>query len=79
MRFCFSRAEASASRLAELNPYVNIQTSTSSISDGNLEFLTHYQVYLHVIASDRYAGDRFAYRSGTMDFFRLSHAHDKLI
>ncbi|KAJ7376610.1 Ubiquitin-like modifier-activating enzyme 6 [Desmophyllum pertusum] len=38
-----NRAEASASRLAELNPYVNIQTSTSSISDGNLEFLTHYQ------------------------------------
>lgn len=38
-----NRAEASASQLAELNPYVNIQTSTSSISDGNLEFLTHYQ------------------------------------
>lgn len=38
-----NRAEASASRLAELNPYVNIQTSTSSISKGNFDFLTHYQ------------------------------------
>ena len=44
LKLCFFRAEASASQLAELNPYVNIQTSTSSISNGNFEFLTHYQV-----------------------------------
>ena len=46
--FCFVilffRAEASASLLAELNPYVTIQTSTASISSGNLDFLKHYQV-----------------------------------
>ena len=41
---CFCRAEASASRLAELNPYVNIQTSTSSISKDDFDFLKHYQV-----------------------------------
>ncbi|XP_073242373.1 ubiquitin-like modifier-activating enzyme 6 [Porites lutea] len=38
-----NRAEASASLLAELNPYVAIQTSTTSISSGNLDFLKHYQ------------------------------------
>jgi len=38
-----SRAEASAARLAELNPYVNIQTSTSSINKGDFDFLKHYQ------------------------------------
>ena len=46
--FCFvilfSRAEASASLLAELNPYVTIQTSTTPIGSGNLDFLKHYQV-----------------------------------
>ena len=46
--FCFVilffRAETSASLLAELNPYVTIQTSTTSISSGNLDFLKHYQV-----------------------------------
>ena len=44
--FVFFRAEASAARLAELNPYVNIQTSTSSISKGDFGFLKHYQVQL---------------------------------
>ncbi|PFX22554.1 Ubiquitin-like modifier-activating enzyme 6 [Stylophora pistillata] len=38
-----NRAEASAPRLAELNPYVNIQTSTSAISDGDFAFLAHFQ------------------------------------
>ena len=38
------RAEASAPRLAELNPYVNIRTSTCSIGDGNLECLRDFQV-----------------------------------
>lgn len=38
-----NRAEASAPRLAELNPYVKIQTSTSSISKDNYDFLKHYQ------------------------------------
>ena len=46
--FCFVilffRAEASASLLAELNPYVTIQTSTASISSSNFDFLKHYQV-----------------------------------
>ena len=45
--FCYFifRAEASASLLAELNPYVTIQTSTTSISSGNLDFLKQYQVH----------------------------------
>lgn len=38
-----NRAEASAPRLAELNPYVNIQTSTSAISEGDFAFLSHFQ------------------------------------
>ena len=43
--FFVSRAEASAPRLAELNPYVNIQTSTSAISEGDFAFLSHFQVF----------------------------------
>ncbi|RMX37969.1 hypothetical protein pdam_00009035 [Pocillopora damicornis] len=35
--------KASAPRLAELNPYVNIQTSTSAISESDFAFLSHFQ------------------------------------
>lgn len=43
--FFVSRAEASAPKLAELNPYVNIQTSTSAISESDFAFLSHFQVF----------------------------------
>ncbi|XP_074626524.1 ubiquitin-like modifier-activating enzyme 6 [Acropora palmata] len=38
-----NRAEASASQLAELNPHVNIQTSTSAINEDDYDFLKHFQ------------------------------------
>ena len=46
--FFVSRAEASAPRLAELNPYVNIQTSTSAISEDDFAFLSHFQVFHNI-------------------------------
>ena len=40
-----SRAEASASRLAELNPYVTVNTLTTGVShDTDLSYLLNYQV-----------------------------------
>ena len=38
------RAEASAGRLAELNPYVTVQTSTCTLNGKELGFLRDYQV-----------------------------------
>ena len=40
-----SRAEAGASRLAELNPYVTVNTLTTGVShDTDLSYLLNYQV-----------------------------------
>ena len=52
--FFVSRAEASAPRLAELNPYVNIQTSTSAISEGDFAFLSHFQVFHNIYIQVKY-------------------------
>ena len=41
--FLFFRAEASCSKLAELNPYVEVRVFTKSL-DENLDFLKEFQV-----------------------------------
>ena len=41
------RAEASAVKLAELNPYVSIKALTSPLDDStDLQYLTQYQVVI---------------------------------
>jgi ubiquitin-activating enzyme E1-like protein 2 len=45
-----NRAEASAPRLAELNPYTNINVSTADLVDGDLSFLNAYQCVVIVDA-----------------------------
>ena len=45
----YFRAEASAARLAELNPYVSIQTLTGCLDDTtDLSYLQNYQVKFHL-------------------------------
>ena len=42
---CYSRAEGSLSKLAELNPYVTLSISTSPLAvTSDLDFLSSYQV-----------------------------------
>ena len=42
--FLVCRAEASVPRVAELNPYVTVKSSVAPIGEGDLSFLTEYQV-----------------------------------
>ena len=52
MMTCF-RAEASCSRLAELNPYVLLTALPSELNmESDLSYLTKYQVKFHKVSSN---------------------------
>ena len=53
LNFCFdfacSRAVACCSRVAELNPYVKVYSSTEPLDGDNLGYLSKYKVCVNVV------------------------------
>lgn len=47
--YVLCRAEASAPKLSELNPYVDVKTSNKTLEEGNFNFLKEFQVKLKQI------------------------------